>query len=52
MLTLCGHDDDDTHNWGRMRVLTNYKMVKRLTEIKPGAVLHKVMHAHVCLRTA
>lgn len=29
-------------NWGRMRILTTYKMVKRLTEIKPSEVPHKV----------
>lgn len=42
VLMLSGHDDDDSHNWGRMRVLTSYKLVKHLTELKPAAVPKKV----------
>jgi hypothetical protein len=42
VLSLSGYGDDDTHNWGRMRVLTNFKLIKRLTELKPGETPKKV----------
>lgn len=42
MLALLGTDESDIVNWGRMRMLASYKMVKRLTEIKPKDVPYKV----------
>lgn len=42
VLSLAGHGDEDTMNWGRMRVLTSYKLIRRLTELKPGEAPKKV----------
>ncbi|KAL6759926.1 radial spoke protein 17 [Haematococcus lacustris] len=43
VLTLAGSSEDDVHNWGRMRVLTNYKLIRRLVELKPADVTPKVV---------
>ncbi|KAJ9516990.1 hypothetical protein QJQ45_027370, partial [Haematococcus lacustris] len=43
VLTLAGSSEDDVHNWGRMRVLTNYKLIRRLVELKPVDVTPKVV---------
>ena len=43
MLAMLGTEESDVVNWGRMRMLANYKMVKRLTEIKAKDVPFKVM---------
>ncbi len=42
VLALLGTEENDVVNWGRMRMLANYKMVKRLTEIKAKDVPAKV----------
>ncbi|KAF5835132.1 hypothetical protein DUNSADRAFT_7851 [Dunaliella salina] len=45
VLALQGTDESDIVNWGRMRMLANYKMVKRLTEIKAKDVPFKLLKA-------
>jgi len=45
VLALQGTDEADVVNWGRMRMLANYKMVKRLTEIKAKDVPFKLLKA-------
>lgn len=43
VLLLCGAmAEDEGGNWGRMRVLTNFKIIQKLTKLKPGDVAVKV----------
>ena len=43
VLLLAGVSEDDAHNWGKMRVATNYKLIKKLTELKPDRVDQKLL---------
>lgn len=49
VLQLTGHSDDDCRNWGRIRVLASYKLVKQLTELKPAKVPPKVRDLCCCV---
>jgi len=41
-MTLLGMDENDIVNWGRMRMLTNFKMIKRLAALKSSDVAQPV----------
>ncbi len=38
ILLLSGSSDEDCDNWARMRVLTSYKLIKKLVTLKPAQV--------------
>lgn len=38
VLMLSGHTEDQVHNWGAMRMLTKYALIKRLVKLKPAQV--------------
>lgn len=42
VLLLLGTDESEIGNWGKIRMLTNYKMIKRLSELKEKDVTAKV----------
>ncbi|MEW5311788.1 MAG: hypothetical protein WDW38_003474 [Sanguina aurantia] len=37
-LMLCGHGDDESLRWGKMKLLTSYKLVKMLTTLRPASI--------------
>ncbi|GAX85199.1 hypothetical protein CEUSTIGMA_g12618.t1 [Chlamydomonas eustigma] len=43
VLQLCGCSEEDCQSWGKMRNMTNYKIIKKLTEIRPDKVDHKLV---------
>lgn len=50
VLALTGSTDADCNNWGRMRLLTNYKMIKKLVDMKAENAM--VPHIKMCMRVS
>lgn len=45
VLMLSGHTEEQVHNWGAMRMLTKYTLIKKLVKLKPAQVPERVFKA-------